>query len=330
MTVLICTTSTLRDPGVDLVIRAIEAAGGRTFRFDTDLFPTDARVTLRLGDHDVRRLISPEGELDLRDVSAVWLREVGGAKNLPDDMEPTHRAAARYESEAMVWGLLECLNVFQLDPAVRLQAIPGKPIQLQRARDLGLDVPRTLITNDPGEVRDFASRCPTGIIAKMVHGAHVRDDDGDAEPIFTRALSADELDDLDGLELAPMIFQERLPKALELRLTIVGSRVFCAAIDSQNSELGAVDWRADPALVRGFRAYDALPAEIEAKLLRLLDSCGLNFATVDVIVTPDGRYVFLEFNPSRSYFGFIETATGLPISGAVADLLLGRVPPRVG
>ncbi|HEX7154399.1 MAG TPA: MvdD family ATP-grasp ribosomal peptide maturase [Thermoanaerobaculia bacterium] len=328
MTILICTTSTLRDPGVDLVVAAIAARGGRAFRFETDLFPTDASIRVRLGDRQVRRLTSPAGELDLDEVSAVWVREIGSGKHLPDELEPSHREAARVESEAMVWGLLECLDVFQLDPAVRLQAVPGKPVQLQRARALGLDVPRTLVTNEPRAVRDFAAACPAGIIAKMVHGAHVQSADGE-EPIYTRLLEPEELAELEGLELAPMIFQERVPKALELRLTIVGSRVFAAAIDSQQSELGAVDWRADPALVRGFRPYDELPADVEGKLLRLLDSCGLNFATIDVIVTPDGRYVFLEFNPSRSYFGFIEQATGLPISGAVADLLLGRVPPRV-
>jgi glutathione synthase/RimK-type ligase-like ATP-grasp enzyme len=54
----------------------------------------------------------------------------------------------------------------------------------------------------------------------------------------------------------------------------------------------------------------------------------LDFATVDLILTPDGRYVFLEVN-TVSFFSFVEKATGLPISGAVADLLLGRSAPRV-
>ena len=75
MTILICTTSTLRDPGVDLVVAAIEARGGRAFRFETDLFPTDALLTVRRGDRDARRLTSPAGGLDLDDVSAVWVRE---------------------------------------------------------------------------------------------------------------------------------------------------------------------------------------------------------------------------------------------------------------
>ena len=74
---------------------------------------------------------------------------------------------------------------------------------------------------------------------------------------------------------------------------------------------------------------DVLPRSLEARLLRLLDRLGLNFATVDLIVTPEDRHVFLEVN-AISYFGFIERSTGLPISDALADLLVGRAQPRIG
>jgi hypothetical protein len=40
-----------------------------------------------------------------------------------------------------------------------------------------------------------------------------------------------------------------------------------------------------------------------------------------MILTPDGRYVFLEINPSGQYL-WIEDNTGLPISSAICDLLM--------
>ena len=40
-----------------------------------------------------------------------------------------------------------------------------------------------------------------------------------------------------------------------------------------------------------------------------------------MIVTPDGRYVFVEINPNGQYL-WIEHQTGLPISEAICDLLL--------
>lgn len=65
-----------------------------------------------------------------------------------------------------------------------------------------------------------------------------------------------------------------------------------------------------------------------ARLVALLDRFGLDFATLDVVLTRDGRWVLLEVN-TTSFFDHVEVCAGLPISGAVADLLLGLAPSRV-
>ena len=320
MTILVCTASTVKDPGVDMVIRAIEARGANAFRLETDLFPTDLRLTIGWDKKDRLLISDSERELDLSQVSAVWIRHTDTGDKLPDDLDPGHREAARLESDSTIWGLLECLNVFQLDPPESLRRAPYKPRQLQLARQMGLEIPRTLITNSPQEVRDFAKTCRHGLIAKMIDGSSVSvETDQGSSPVYTRHLSAEDLTDLDSLSLCPMIFQELVPKALELRITVVGARLFVAAVDSTVSTIGANDWRKDKDLVQKFRPFDHCPEAILECILAMLDRLALNFATIDMIVTPDGRYVFLEFN-TISYFDFVENATGLPISGAIADL----------
>jgi glutathione synthase/RimK-type ligase-like ATP-grasp enzyme len=47
---------------------------------------------------------------------------------------------------------------------------------------------------------------------------------------------------------------------------------------------------------------------------------GLNFGAVDMILTPDGRYVFLEINPNGQW-GWVEDLTGMPISEEIIGLL---------
>ena len=49
---------------------------------------------------------------------------------------------------------------------------------------------------------------------------------------------------------------------------------------------------------------------------------GLSYGAVDLVLTPEGRYVFLEINPNGQYL-WVEDATGLPISDALCDLLMG-------
>ncbi|MEV4245300.1 hypothetical protein AB0J63_18065 [Streptosporangium canum] len=51
---------------------------------------------------------------------------------------------------------------------------------------------------------------------------------------------------------------------------------------------------------------------------------GLTYGAIDLILTPDGRYVFLEINPNGQFL-WIEDATGLPIGAAIGDLLMSGV-----
>jgi glutathione synthase/RimK-type ligase-like ATP-grasp enzyme len=118
-----------------------------------------------------------------------------------------------------------------------------------------------------------------------------------------------------------MMFQEQIPKALELRVVIVGNELFAAAIASQKFEQSRYDWRRQVlSLVDDWQPY-SLPQEVEAKLLSMMNYFGLNYGAIDLILTPDNRYVFLEINPCGE-FSWLDHAVGLPISQAIANLLL--------
>lgn len=108
-------------------------------------------------------------------------------------------------------------------------------------------------------------------------------------------------------------------------MTVVGDRVFTCAIHSQDSEKTMHDWRRyDFDNVR-HEAYQ-LPAEVEAKILGFMSATGLIFGAIDMVLTPQGDYVFLEVNP-QGQWGWIEEFTGLPIARAIAELLAN--PPVV-
>ena len=47
----------------------------------------------------------------------------------------------------------------------------------------------------------------------------------------------------------------------------------------------------------------------------------LNYGAIDIILTPDNRHVFLEVNPVGDIF-WLEATPGLPISSAIADILI--------
>jgi MvdD family ATP-grasp ribosomal peptide maturase len=326
MTVLIITKSDDNE-SVEFVKQAIEESGGTAFRFDTDLFPTGIRLVASYEGRAKRLILTSEqGELDLQDVKAIWHRRLNIGGKIPKTLDPQIRSASVGESRATVMGMLASLSAFRIDHVQRIRNAENKQLQLQIASELGLDVPRTLITNDPEAVIEFAKGCENGIITKMLSSFAVHED-GQEKVVFTNPVKPHDLDDLSGLRLCPMTFQEMLPKRLELRVTVVGEQVFAASIDSQSSERATHDWRRDGiGLLKNWRPYD-LPEDIRARLLRLMDYFGLNYGAIDIIVTHDGRHVFLEVNPAGEFF-WLERCPGLPISRALAAVLLGVAPRR--
>ena len=321
MNVLIITYSQDNE-SIPLVIKAIEQRGGKAFRFDTDRFPTEIRLDVYYAQKTEQLILANESQtLDLSEVSAVWYRRFAPGGLIPTTIDPQIRQASIGESRATILGMIASLKAFHLDSRVNVEQAKHKQLQLQVARAFSLEVPRTLTTNNPERVLSFAQECSGGIITKMLSSFAIYDSQGREQVVFTNPVKPEDLDNLEGLRFCPMTFQEQIPKALELRTTIVGKQVFTASIDSQRSPQARFDWRRQGiALLRQWQHYQ-LPQEVETKLLALMDYFGLNYGAIDLILTPDGRYVFLEVNPVGEFF-WLERYPGLPISQAIADILL--------
>lgn len=326
MTILIITWSGDNEC-VSNVTSAVETRGGSVFRLDTDLFPTEVKLSAEIdGGGERTRLVSATDSVLLADVSAIWHRRIRIGHALPETMEAQMRKASVHEARQTLFGALAAESTFVMDPVSRIRHGEHKHLQLRVARDVGLDVPRTLMSNDAQAVREFSEACGGQIMGKMLSSFAIYEDD-EEHVVFTTPLKSADLEHLDELRFCPMTFQERVEKKLELRVTIVGERLFAASIDSQSMERSQTDWRREGRkLAREWKPFD-LPTEIEERLLRVMDALKLNYGAADLILTPDGRYVFLEVNPAGEFF-WLERLGEFPISEAIADLLLDRVPRR--
>ena len=191
-----------------------------------------------------------------------------------------------------------------------------KPYQLAKAAQLGFTLPRTIVTNDEAAVKGFALE--NELVAKAVSSGYIKGIDGN-RAIFTNALVPGDLEDLSGLALAPVIFQENIVKSSDIRVTVVGNDIFAAEILSQSRESSNVDWRAtdDPDLEH--RPHE-LPSTLARQCLSLVSNLGLAFGALDFALTPDGTYVFFEINPNGEWL-WLEDHLGLPISDRIAAWL---------
>jgi glutathione synthase/RimK-type ligase-like ATP-grasp enzyme len=256
---------------------------------------------------------------ELADVAAVWLRRFaafGVHRALRQDMSWWVRG----ECNALLAGILQSMPESRVMNPLRV-AILGddglsKLAQLTAARAHGLEVPRTAATNDPVEARAFAETCHGGMVYKAFHQQQT----ATVRPIFTTALDESMLATLDRVRRAPCLLQELVPKALDLRVTVVGDRVFACAIKSQEQPNTRVDYRVNLGIPHEARE---LPRIVEHALVATCRSLGLVYGACDLILTPDGRYVFVEVNQAGQ-FDWVEDRTGLNISEAVAEWLTQR------
>lgn len=321
MTVLIITHSEDNE-SISLVQQAIANLGGKAFRFDTDRFPTEVLLDVYYSKASERVILACDDQkLDLDEVSAVWYRRIAIGAKIPQTMDKQLRQASIQESRVTIQGMIASIKGFHLDPQPSIRRAENKQLQLQVARAIGLDTPRNLTTNNPLAVKEFAQECEQGIVTKMLSSFAIYDQQGQENVVFTNPVTAEDLQHLDGLRFCPMTFQEKIPKALELRTTIVGKHIFTAAVDSQALEKSQYDWRRQGvALLDAWQPY-TLPEDVEEKLFKLMANLGLNYGAIDIIVTPCDRHVFLEVNPVGEFF-WLERCPGLPISDAIAELLI--------
>lgn len=310
---------------IDRVAAAVERRGLRAFRLDTDLFPTVVRITHR---HDGKAASTtfhaPHGSLDAADVAAVWMRRVF-VPRLPADVDPQFREWCERQASTGLRAALGAVRGarFVNDPG-RERDASNKIEQLAAAAEEGLATPRTIVTNDPDEVR-AAHRLWNGAMVTKLLSALTTEMGAPSAAVYTSPVGEEDLADLDGLRLGPMIFQERVEKARELRVACVGERLFAGAIDASRTEAGRLDWRRSTAAECEWRP-GALPDDVGRRLVAVARRLGLVFGAADFIVTPDGRHVFLEINPAGEW-GMLERDLGLPISEAIADELAKGAKP---
>lgn len=330
--ILIVTHS--HDLHADLVAPMLARRGCAPLRLDLDAFPRDYEIDQSM--HDGRPLTRlrtlPGGDwIDLDEVGAVWVRKSAEYAYRSADLGAQERAYARRETEQALFGVLYSLDCFWMSHPRALRGAQWKGEQLVRATRMGFRVPASIVTNSPAEARRFRASARGPIVFKCLSTPTLASGDVPADERVAGGLATTIVDDamladLDAVAELPCHFQEYIAKRYELRVTVVGERVFAARIDSQDDPRTTVDSRDMSAPIR----YSActLPPEVARRCVAFVRSYDLNYGAIDLIVTPEGEVVFLENNPAGQFLYVQELVPELRIMEAVADLLAGEARCR--
>jgi glutathione synthase/RimK-type ligase-like ATP-grasp enzyme len=254
--------------------------------------------------------ILPSGSgtpLAVGDLDLVWWRRIEFPQHLPPHLtDPAHRDLVYNDCNAALLGMLltEFGGAWISHPtATRVAA--NKLVQLRAAHRVGLRVPQTLISQDPAAIRRFCARLDGRVVIKPVHGTHLAH-------LFTQPVTEELLDSEAALQLAPAIYQERIPGSRHLRVQCFGNDVYAAQLESAD-----LDWRGNLDIPWKVVELDADLTERLRAVLRLLD---LRMGIFDLKLTDDGEVVWLEVNP-QGQFLFVEGLTGQDLTAAFAAFL---------
>lgn len=190
----------------------------------------------------------------------------------------------------------------------------SKVVQIDAAQKVGLKVPESFFG---GSFENCKLDTKRELCIKPLEGIHLKEGK-ESYAHYAELLVDKSPESLKTLEFCPAIIQYYIPKAYELRITVVGNKVFSCKIESQKSEIGKIDWRHhDWENTPHYKTE--IPIEIENKILTLMRNLDLSYGAIDMIF--DGNeYCFLEVN-SMGQWLWIEDFTEMPISKTIAELL---------
>lgn len=307
------------DAHVDLVINRLNAQGIDFVRFNTEDFPNNVEITFDSDSGNINISCLDSGySINSTEIKSVWYRRPEPPEIDKSIIDNAFRELAYQESTAVLKSLYGSIKALWINRPLSIRRARPKIYQLQVAKELGFNIPRTLVTNVPQKAMEFYESCKKGVIVKTLSTPTIKRNEQDFFTIYTTPVSLKDMKNVNSVRYAPTLFQEYIPKKIELRINIFGDKVFTAAIHSQDNPATKDDWRHYGIGIK-YTPYN-LPVEIEKSCLKLIKGFGLVFGAIDMILTPDGKYIFLEVNSNGQWI-WIEELTGLPLTDALVNLL---------
>lgn len=282
---------------------ALEKMGHNVTLWYTSDIPLLQAHTFRLNDGDLKwSSTGLDFKIDEADsIDVVWYRRPAKPK-LDDLVHPDDLKNARNENLTFFKALWQSIapKAFWINPPSSFERVNCKLTQLKIASKLGFKLPETIFSNDPDRIREFINSYPAGgVIYKPIYPT-VWIAENEMRLTYTNVVEIDDLPSNKTLRLTPGIYQRRITKAYELRVTCMGHTAVASKLLSQEHESGIEDWRSVPPRQLRMEPYE-LPDEIANKCFALMLKLGVVFGCFDFIVTPEGEYIFLEINEQGQF-----------------------------
>ncbi len=309
-----------QDQTADFLILELKKRNAEFIRFNTEDFPQRITVTWELNELGVDGYFSFRNRrVRFREISSVWYRR----PVTPVPSSSTEEEINNFvivESLSTLEGLWKTLDCFWVSYPDNIRIAENKLFQLKQALLVGFQIPQTIVTNDPAASIAFYDKHLRDIVYKPLRKSRLNNGENQTI-IFTNPIDKEAANQLNRVKFAPSLFQKYIHKWIELRVTVIGEKVFAISLDSQKNPKAIHDWR--KAINDGIEQKPyLLPHEISNKCKNLVKNLGLEFGALDLIITPEEQYVFLEINPNGQWAWIQQLCPEIPMRETLADVLI--------
>ena len=293
--VLILTNSD--DATSDFLCNSLEQRKVKYCRLNTDTITRDCKIDYTLC---AAHLSFGAEYLCSTDIKTLWLRR---PKNLlfSEIKAPETDHAAGEWMEALE-GFLAHIPIDRWinHPSANAGA-SHKIEQLSRARQIGLAVPDTLLTQHPEAVRQFWTKHKNKIVVKPLSSGYIeRQDKVNDTVIYTSLVSNEEIENIELICGCPTLFQEAISKSSDIRVCYLDGSITAVELVSLTDGQQILDIRRNNMTNVTYRVLK-MPVNIESMLIKLVRSYNLRFAAVDFVIDKKGNWIFLEINPNGQW-----------------------------
>lgn len=292
-------------------------------------FPSDVPCqqfnTFSISNYDILNWKSryANSEIITEGINTVWSRRPEKAV-FPEDIHPDDKRVIEIENARFFetfWNVI-AQNAFWVNHIEAVKKSNSKIRQLEVARNVGLSIPNTILSNDPVEIKNFIRSVNKPVIYKALH-SHFWENGDKLKISYTNDITLKQLPSNDILKLTPGLFQERISKLYELRITYFGSYPVAVKLNSQDHDRGKFDWRSIPTGEMKIELVE-LPDDVHNKCQNLMRHFGLNMGCFDFIVTPEGEYIFLEVNEQGQFLWIEEYNPTIPMLDIFVKFLVNN------
>lgn len=190
--------------------------------------------------------------------------------------------------------------------------------QLTVAAKIGFTIPDTLVTQVPEELQAFYERHGGFVVVKPMATAYIAREAGENDSlIYTNRVGREQLDNLHDLANCPTFFQQLVSKECDVRITVVDAHIHAVRLLASEDGVQRCDIRRNNMADVRYESV-TLPAEVEASVRTLMGHYGLRFGAIDMVVTREGVWYFLEINPNGQW-AWLDLCAGQSIADSFVE-----------